>query len=513
MKDEIYKGRLFEERERLISGFPKFLASARTPFTIELQAEWGQGKSTFLSRLKNVLIDQGFGVITYNAWENDFEADPLQSIINEIVPQLLELARPNYEDIEDDKLISVYANLISVVDLIQNLDIPFLSTIAKTAIGLKDFTQASTNIKKELKTKKKESFKTAFVNQITESTASCVRQNFQKSLSALTGLLPAQMQQKPIVLLIDELDRCNPDYAVRLLERIKHLFSVDGYVFIFASSRNPLRQIIKHYYNFENDEQIDSYLLRFFDISFFLPMPNFPDFIAFKIADSKLPDKLKFGLNYLKPITFKGVTLRKLEKVIFLIESLFMQISYLLDNHNLNFWLFMIVIGVLAYNFDFEFYQSFFVNGNFTTNSGMINGMVGIPFVRSLNFSQWPNIELTSGSPRLIDYPYPKSFAFGSNHYLDEQTIKAFRLFFPPNEDGDKVKNSFLQFDKLEKSMIFFGKIQINSLEQCELNCVAYTDAHRSPTVSRVNKLYSTSFSRIRQQVHKLIETAEEELP
>ena len=125
MKEEIYKGRLFEERERLISGFPKFLASARTPFTIELQAEWGQGKSTFLSRLKKVLIDQGFGVITYNAWENDFEADPLQSIINEIVPQLLELARPNYEDIEDDKLISVYANLISVVDLIQNLDIPF----------------------------------------------------------------------------------------------------------------------------------------------------------------------------------------------------------------------------------------------------------------------------------------------------------------------------------------------------------------------------------------------------
>jgi hypothetical protein len=38
----------------------------------------------------------------------------------------------------------------------------------------------------------------------------------------------------PIVIVIDELDRCRPTYAIKLLEEVKHLFDVEGLVFVLG---------------------------------------------------------------------------------------------------------------------------------------------------------------------------------------------------------------------------------------------------------------------------------------
>jgi predicted KAP-like P-loop ATPase len=40
--------------------------------------------------------------------------------------------------------------------------------------------------------------------------------------------------------MVDELDRCRPDYAIRVLERIKHFFDISGIVFIIGMDRNQL---------------------------------------------------------------------------------------------------------------------------------------------------------------------------------------------------------------------------------------------------------------------------------
>jgi len=37
--------------------------------------------------------------------------------------------------------------------------------------------------------------------------------------------------QSKVIIIVDELDRCRPDYAIRVLEIIKHLFDVNGYIF------------------------------------------------------------------------------------------------------------------------------------------------------------------------------------------------------------------------------------------------------------------------------------------
>lgn len=51
-----------------------------------------------------------------------------------------------------------------------------------------------------------------------------------------------------LVVIIDELDRCNPKFAIRLLERIKHYFNNSRVTFVFALNVAELQHSIRNYY-------------------------------------------------------------------------------------------------------------------------------------------------------------------------------------------------------------------------------------------------------------------------
>ena len=77
--------------------------------------------------------------------------------------------------------------------------------------------------------------------------------------------LPNERGNK-LVIFIDELDRCNPAYAVKLLEQIKHYMEDDRIIFVFSVNINQLQHTIKHYYG--NNFNATKYLDRFFLINF-----------------------------------------------------------------------------------------------------------------------------------------------------------------------------------------------------------------------------------------------------
>ena len=74
----------------------------------------------------------------------------------------------------------------------------------------------------------------------------------------------------PVVFFIDELDRCNPKYAVRVLERIKHLFNVPNVIFVLSIDKQQLSYAIQGYYGSSKIDS-DNYLRRFIDIELTLP--------------------------------------------------------------------------------------------------------------------------------------------------------------------------------------------------------------------------------------------------
>ena len=72
-----------------------------------------------------------------------------------------------------------------------------------------------------------------------------------------------------LIIFVDELDRCNPNYAVKFLERIKHYFLDDRITFVFSVNLAELQHTIKHHYG--EGFNAFRYLDRFFDFRVDLP--------------------------------------------------------------------------------------------------------------------------------------------------------------------------------------------------------------------------------------------------
>lgn len=58
--------------------------------------------------------------------------------------------------------------------------------------------------------------------------AQAVKHNLASFKTALEKYAATVSPKNPVVLLIDELDRCRPTFSIDLLEVLKHVFSVAG---------------------------------------------------------------------------------------------------------------------------------------------------------------------------------------------------------------------------------------------------------------------------------------------
>jgi hypothetical protein len=85
-----------------------------------------------------------------------------------------------------------------------------------------------------------------------------------------------------LVIFVDELDRCRPTYAIEMLERIKHLFSIENIVFVLSVDQSVLHESIKGFYGSSNISA-ENYLRRFVDIEYCLPEPSIDKYIDFLI--------------------------------------------------------------------------------------------------------------------------------------------------------------------------------------------------------------------------------------
>jgi hypothetical protein len=100
-------------------------------------------------------------------------------------------------------------------------------------------------------------------------------------MGELTSKLHAAGVNSPLFVMIDELDRCRPSYAVTVLERVKHLFEANDVVFIFATDTNQLQHTIRGAYGGDFDGR--SYLSRFFDRRYSFPEPRLGEFVKSKL--------------------------------------------------------------------------------------------------------------------------------------------------------------------------------------------------------------------------------------
>lgn len=211
---------------------------------------WGTGKTEFCHKLINLMMEKDSHHLIYvDAFQADHADEPLLTILAEILKVL-----PEGEQRE--------GFVQKVLPTIRY----GLKTLAKAGVAhvLKQDTDTV------LDEFDKEIQKIAD-KAIDSSVESLLKDHIKanESLETLRKTMADLTEEKPIVVFIDELDRCRPDFAVSILEVIKHTFSVDGVQFVLVTNTNQLKASINHRYGDSVNAQ--QYLDKFLKFTFILP--------------------------------------------------------------------------------------------------------------------------------------------------------------------------------------------------------------------------------------------------
>lgn len=209
------------------------------PFVISIHGEWGTGKTFMLKRWQKDLEKRGFKAIYFNAWEDDFCDDPLLAILGQLWDY--------FKDDQGDKLRGLFKKIRANAGPILRANIN--SLLLKHA-GLTTETSQAKEVTRDLISE--------YLNQA--NTKDTLKENLCEMAEAVQ-----KETRRPLVFIIDELDRCRPTFAIELLERVKHIFDVPNMVFVLGINRDELCKSLQSVYG---EIDADVYLRRFFDLEF-----------------------------------------------------------------------------------------------------------------------------------------------------------------------------------------------------------------------------------------------------
>lgn len=236
-------------------------------YVIALDSGWGTGKSFFIELLKKDIEENedNIKVVKYNAWENDY-------CDNAFNPLFYDILNKNIVDSITEK-----KNIEALGTAAKSIIKAFGKDVISKTIGLDNTTEAVINTLADIK-----NFLTKNLPEIEELNSQRESfENFKKLLKSTSSWLSDN--DKRLVVIIDELDRCKPTFAIQTLEIVKHIFDIENLTFIFAIDIHQLSHSIECVYG----QGIDStgYLCRFFDYIAKLPTSDITSYIQNTIAN------------------------------------------------------------------------------------------------------------------------------------------------------------------------------------------------------------------------------------
>lgn len=217
-----------------------------------IDGDWGTGKSEFCHKLINKFRAEhdNAQILYIDAFQADHADNPLMTIIAEIMRLIP----------DEQKKKGFLKKALPVIRY---------GTKALLKAGVSHIMKESADdiadgFEKEIQDA---------ANTAIDATVTALLKDHEKAennLKALQALLTELAKDNPILIFIDELDRCRPDFSVNMLEVIKHTFNVENVKFVLVTNTIQLKAAINHAYG----ESIDAsrYLDKF--IKFTIQLPN-----------------------------------------------------------------------------------------------------------------------------------------------------------------------------------------------------------------------------------------------
>jgi len=245
-------------RKPIAEQLNKIINQVKQPFVMSLTSRYGTGKSTFAKCWEADLKLKDKKTVYFNAWETDYSNNAFTAFVSC-------LSKEFSESELQKNLIEKAAHFGGA--LLRNAPGVAISLLLKKLTGanadefLKDLGASEDQLAEYFKNAADETLR---AQKETEDTLETFRES-------LAEFIQEECDGKLIVF-VDELDRCRPNYAVEVLERIKHFFSVKGLVFVLCVDRDQLLNSISGVYGHNLDAL--GYYRKFVDWDYFLPAPS-----------------------------------------------------------------------------------------------------------------------------------------------------------------------------------------------------------------------------------------------
>lgn len=230
--DILHREEYIEILKNIIDG----VSAGKKSSIFAIDGKWGIGKSFIIDKLNKEIDKSKYVVFNYNCWQYDYYEEPLVAIISNIQDNI-QYCRKYYQkeflkECRANKgMAAVYSTGNSVLKKFTGVD---LQKIGENALSINKEYDKNNSFKK-------------------------IIAELQKHLKHITDTMP-------IVFIIDELDRCMPEYAIKVLERIHHIFhGFKNVIVLLSVDRTQLDYSIKKIFGDNTD--IDGYLKKFVDFT------------------------------------------------------------------------------------------------------------------------------------------------------------------------------------------------------------------------------------------------------
>ena len=226
-----------------------FIRTTNTPMTIGVQGEWGSGKTSILNSIWNNLENDGDKLLVWvNTWEHSLMRDPEESLLKIIFSITDSISESDDQKQNTDKIKNAASKLMKGA-----LRVGTTSVLGgKAGEVLEEMMVTGENSIKE------------------------IREALDNTISEIANR--ATNPYKRVVIFVDDLDRLEPAYAVRILELLKNVFNVPHCVFLLAIDYQVVVKGLKEKYG-ELTEQNEWEFRAFFDkiiqLPFMMPMGDY----------------------------------------------------------------------------------------------------------------------------------------------------------------------------------------------------------------------------------------------
>ena len=229
---------------------------------ISLDGKWGEGKSTFVKMWQCMLSKADVPSIYIDAYKNDYLDDVFMCIASAI----LSFIEDNIDGDSEEKSEEIKKKA-------KELAVKVVYWSAKLAVRIVTSGLVNGNDIDELTTISSEGESVYLENIIEDrlknrSKDVALIEEFRALLSAIPSKLRGQ-NDAPLVVIIDELDRCRPSFAVEFIEKIKHFFSVKNVVFLLVMNKDQLEESVRFVYGSNIDAR--AYLQKFINVETKIP--------------------------------------------------------------------------------------------------------------------------------------------------------------------------------------------------------------------------------------------------